>query len=88
MFVNFGEKEVNFVLPIDTKIRQAGVRAGLYPEAAKMKKRMSYADSKQITVVAIVGESEMNEGKVNLKNMLSGEQELLTPDELIAKITQ
>ncbi|MGL5561081.1 MAG: His/Gly/Thr/Pro-type tRNA ligase C-terminal domain-containing protein, partial [Tannerellaceae bacterium] len=87
MFVNFGEKEENFVLPIVSKIRQAGVRAELYPEAAKMKKQMSYADSKQIPFVAIVGESEMNEGKVNLKNMLSGEQELLTPDELIAKIT-
>jgi histidyl-tRNA synthetase len=83
MFVNFGEKEEAFLLPLLAKVRAAGIRAELYPEAAKMKKQMSYADAKRIPFVALAGENEIGVGKVNLKNMLTGEQMLLTPDELI-----
>ena len=85
LFVNFGEKEETYLLPLIAKVRQAGIRTELYPEAAKMKKQMSYADAKQIPFVAIVGESEMEANQINLKNMLTGEQTLLTLDELIAR---
>jgi histidyl-tRNA synthetase len=84
LFVNFGAKEEAFLLPLLERVRAAGIRAELYPEAAKMKKQMSYADAGKIPFVALVGENEMAQGKVNLKNMLSGEQSLLTPEELIA----
>ena len=69
-----------------SRLRSAGIRAELYPEAAKMKKQMGYADSKGIAYVALVGETEMAEGKINLKNMHTGEQVLLTPEEVIAHI--
>ena len=85
MFVNFGEKEEEYLLPIVSKARTAGIRVELYPESAKMKKQMSYADAKKIPYVAIVGENEINEGKINLKNMVTGEQNLFTIDELIAQ---
>lgn len=85
MFVNFGEKEESYLLPILSQIRQAGIRTELYPEAAKMKKQMGYADTKKIPFVALVGENEMNEGKINLKNMLTGEQQPVTTEELIAR---
>ncbi|WP_085536481.1 histidine--tRNA ligase [Massilibacteroides vaginae] len=85
LFVNFGEKEEEYLLPIVSKARTAGIRVELYPESAKMKKQMSYADAKKIPYVAIVGENEINEGKINLKNMVTGEQNLLTIDELIAQ---
>ena len=54
--------------------------------SAKMKKQMSYANDKNIPFVAIVGENEMNEGKLTLKNMTTGEQSLVTPEELLAAI--
>ncbi len=82
LFVNFGEKETNYILPILSKVRAAGIRTELYPDTAKMKKQMSYANNKQIPFVAIVGENEMNEGKVMLKNMESGEQHLVAPEEI------
>lgn len=82
LFVNFGEKETNYILPILSKVRAAGIRTELYPDTAKMKKQMSYANNKQIPFVAIVGENEMNEGKVMLKNMESGEQHLIAPEEI------
>ena len=69
-----------------TKVREAGVRAEIYPDASKMKKQMGYANDKQIPFVAIVGENEMNEGKLTLKNMTTGEQSLVTPDELLAVV--
>lgn len=84
LFVNFGEKEEAYLLPLISKVRAAGIRTEFYPEGAKMKKQMGYADSKKIPFVAIVGESEMVEGKINLKNMLTGEQTLVTIEELIA----
>lgn len=86
LFVNFGEAEAAYVLPILSQARAAGIRAEIYPDAAKMKKQMSYANAKMVPFVAIVGENEMKEGKVTLKNMASGEQSLVTPDELVDSI--
>ena len=83
LFVNFGATEEAYLLPLVAQVRAAGIRTELYPEAAKMKKQMGYADTKKIPFVAIVGETEMAEGKINLKNMLTGEQKLVTLDELI-----
>lgn len=86
LFVNFGSQEEAYLLPIVAKVRAAGIRTELYPESCKMKKQMSYADAKKIPFVAIVGETEMTEGKINLKNMLTGEQSMLTIDELIERM--
>ena len=86
LFVNFGKAEAAYVLPVLAKVRAAGIRAEIYPDSAKMKKQMGYANNKAISFVAIVGENEMNEGKLTLKNMTTGEQSLVTPDELIDAI--
>ena len=86
LFVNFGEAEAAYVLPVLAQVRAAGIRAEIYPDAAKMKKQMSYANAKMVPFVAIVGENEMKEGKVMLKNMTSGEQSMVTPEELVAAI--
>jgi histidyl-tRNA synthetase len=86
LFVNFGQAEVEYSLPIIAKARQAGIRTEIYPDSSKMKKQMQYANAKQIPFVAIVGETEMAEGKVMLKNMVTGEQNLVTPDELVTMI--
>ena len=83
LFINFGEKETAYCLPMVGKLRAAGVRTELFPDASKMKKQMSYANQKQIPFVALAGENEINEGKFTLKNMQTGEQQLLTPDELL-----
>ena len=84
LFINFGEKEAAYSMGILAKVRAANIRAEIFPDAAKMKKQMSYANAKNIPFVAIVGENEMNEGKVMLKNMETGEQNLVSADELIA----
>ncbi len=86
LFINFGEKETAYCLSIINKVRAKGIRAEIYPDTAKMKKQMSYANAKQIPFVALAGENEMKEGKITLKNMESGEQLLVTPEELIAKL--
>ena len=86
LFVNFGEKEAAYCLPVLSAARDAGIRAEIYPDSAKMKKQMSYANDKNIPFVAIVGENEMNEGKLTLKNMATGEQSLVTPEELLVAI--
>lgn len=83
LFVNFGEAEANFCLPVLAQLRAEGISVEIYPDATKMKKQMSYANAKQIPFVAIVGENEMTEGKITLKDMTTGEQQLLTPSELI-----
>ena len=83
LFVNFGEAEADFCLQALTKVRAAGIRAEIYPDAAKMKKQMSYANAKNIPFVAIVGENELADNKVNVKNMLTGEQQLVTVEELL-----
>lgn len=88
LFINFGEKETAYCLPIATKARQAGIRTEVFPDGAKMKKQMSYANAKQIPFVALAGENEINEGKVTLKNMVTGEQMLVNPDELLDKLTK
>ena len=86
LFINFGEKEAAYCLPILAKTRQAGIRCEIYPDQVKMKKQMQYANTKQIPFVALVGENEMNEGKVTLKNMETGEQQMLTPEELLQSL--
>ena len=88
LFINFGEKETAYCLPAVSKLRAAGVRTELFPDASKMKKQMSYANQKQIPFVALAGENEINEGKFTLKNMLTGDQQLLTADELLAQVSQ
>lgn len=87
LFINFGEAEANFCLPIATKVRAAGISVELYPDSAKMKKQMAYANSKNIPFVVLAGESEINQGKVTLKNMLTGDQQLVSAEELIAIVT-
>ena len=86
LFINFGEKETAYCLPILSQVRQAGIRAEIYPDSTKMKKQMSYANAKQIPYVVLAGDNEMAAGKVTLKNMESGEQQLLTAEELINAI--
>ncbi|MBP9637173.1 MAG: histidine--tRNA ligase, partial [Bacteroidaceae bacterium] len=86
LFTNFGETEAAFCLPLLAKVRTAGIRAEIYPDGVKMKKQMSYANAKQIPFVAIVGEAEMAEGKIMLKEMEKGEQKLLTIEEAIREI--
>ena len=88
LFVNFGQAEAAYCLPVLAKVRAAGVRAEIYPDSAKMKKQMSYANAKNIPFVAIAGETEMNEGKFMLKNMLTGEQHAVTADELLAMMKE
>ncbi|MCI5814778.1 MAG: histidine--tRNA ligase [Bacteroidales bacterium] len=83
LFINFGDAETAYCLPILAKARQNGIRTEIFPDAAKMKKQMSYANAKHIPYVALTGENEIKEGKVTLKNMEIGEQQLVTPDELI-----
>ncbi|MGL4292613.1 MAG: histidine--tRNA ligase [Bacteroidales bacterium] len=82
-FVNFGSEEEAYCLGLLSRLRKAGIRAEIYPDAAKMKKQMSYADNKKIPFVALVGANEIEQGKVNLKNMETGEQTMLTTEELI-----
>ena len=83
LFINFGEKETTYCLPIIGQVREHGIRAEIYPDAAKMKKQMSYANAKDIPYVALAGENEIAAGKVTLKNMETGEQQMLSPEELI-----
>lgn len=86
LFINFGETETAYCLPIVGKLRQAGIRSEIFPDKAKMKKQMSYANAKNIPFVVLAGENEMAAGKVTLKNMESGEQTLVTAEELIANV--
>lgn len=86
LFINFGEKEAAFAMQTLLQVRAAGIRAELFPDTCKMKKQMSYANAHNIPFVALVGENELAEGKVMLKNMETGEQQLVTPAELIEKV--
>jgi histidyl-tRNA synthetase len=83
MFVNFGSAEEAFCLPVLAAVRKAGINAEIFPDKSKMGKQMTWANNKKIPFVAIVGENEMAEGKINLKNMLTGEQQLVDVQELI-----
>ena len=82
LFVSFGDTELRYCLAWANALRQQGINTEIYPEPAKMKKQMSYADNKNIPFVAIVGETEMQENKVMLKNMKTGEQKLVNLAEL------
>ena len=86
LFINFGDKETAYCLPSVAKAREAGIRTEIFPDSTKMKKQMSYANAKQIPFVALAGENEMAAGKLTLKNMESGEQSLVTIDEIIKTI--
>ena len=86
LFINFGDKETAYCMPAVAKARVAGIRTEMYPDSAKMKKQMSYANAKHIPFVALAGENEMNEGKFTLKNMETGEQKLVSAEELIAEV--
>ena len=77
LFINFGEKETAYCLPLVNEARSHGVSAEMYPDAVKMKKQMSYANAKQIAFVAMAGENEMKENKITIKNMETGEQMLV-----------
>ena len=86
LFINFGDKETAYCMPAVSKARGAGIRTEMYPDSAKMKKQMCYANAKHIPFVALAGENEMNEGKFTLKNMETGQQKLVSAEELIAEV--
>jgi histidyl-tRNA synthetase len=86
MFVNFGEKEAQYCLPMVADLRKNNISAELYPDAAKFKKQMGYADDKKIAYVVFVGADEMQKGVLKLKNMISGEEKEIKSDELIKHI--
>ena len=86
LFINFGEKETQYCLPIVSAVRAKGISAEIFPDAIKMKKQMSYANAKGIPFVALAGENEIKEDKLTLKNMKTGEQKLLSSQELINEL--
>ena len=88
MFINFGAKEQAASIGIAARLRAAGISALIYPDAAKMKKQMDFANRKQVPFVAFVGESEMKDGTVTLKNMVDGSQQTMTVDEMVAKLKE
>ncbi len=83
LFINFGDRETAYCLPIANEMRKAGIRTEVYPDKSKMKKQMSYANAMNIPFVALAGDNEIQEGKITLKNMLTGDQQLVTPAEMI-----
>ena len=84
--VTFGHDELDYALSVAKELRSEGINTEVYPEPAKMKKQMGYADQKQIPFVAIIGGDEMAQHKVMLKNMLTGNQQLVTIEELKSSI--
>ena len=86
LFINFGEKETGYCLPIVKAMRKEGITTEIYPDNVKMKKQMSYANAKDIPFVALAGDKEMAENKVTLKNMVTGEQSLLTVQDIIREV--
>ncbi len=86
LFINFGEAETTYSLPCVAKAREAGIRTEIYPDSAKMKKQMSYANAKEIPFVVLAGEEEMAANKFTLKNMQTGEQVTLTSEALIQTV--
>jgi len=83
LFTNFGEAECAYCLPLIKAVREAGIAAEIFPEASKMKKQMSYANSRKVEFVAIAGETEMATNSITLKNMTSGDQETIPTDQLV-----
>jgi len=88
MFVNFGPAEEAFCLPVLAAVRKAGINAEIFPNKSKMAKQMTWANNKKIPFVAIVGENEMLQGKINLKSMVTGDQQLVDPQELIKILSE
>jgi histidyl-tRNA synthetase len=88
LFVNFGEREVRYILPVIDRLRERTVASELYPESAKMKKQMAYAHQRSIPFVALVGDQEVTDGVITLKEMVTGNQERLTPDQLVDRLAQ
>ncbi len=86
LFINFGDAETAYCMPIVAKLRQSGVATELFPDKVKMKKQMNYANAKHIPFVALAGETEMAAQKVTLKDMETGEQQLLSAEEVVAKL--
>lgn len=86
LFVNFGSEEEKFILKAANKLRLASIPTEVFPESAKMQRQMKYANANKVPFVAIVGENELKEGKIMLKDMISGEQSLLSIEECIAKL--
>ena len=86
LFINFGGCEMNYCLPIARRCREAGIKTEIFPDSVKMKKQMSYANAKNIPFVVLAGENEMAQDKLTLKDMQTGEQLLLSPEELIKKL--
>lgn len=86
LFINFGHEEVRFILPILQQVRAAGINAELYPDAVKLKKQMSYADTNRIPFTVIAGSEEIKQNQLTLKNMISGKQEIVSPSLLVEKL--
>ncbi len=87
LFANFGEQEAMHCLKLLRAVREAGIAAELYPDAVKMAKQFKYADDKGIALVAIIGENELKEGTVTIKEMVSGTQRSVREEELLATIS-
>ncbi len=88
LFVNFGLREEEYILPVLNKIRDAGIASEIYPGQAKLKKQMSYADNRKIPFVAIIGENEIQSNRITLRNMSNGEQKEVSLEELIEEISE
>jgi histidyl-tRNA synthetase len=86
LFVNFGEKEQNYCMKLMHEVRANGIDCELYPTSAKIQKQMKYANDRKVQYVALIGEEEMNEELVLLKNMESGDQVEMSIDEVIHKL--
>ncbi len=88
LFANFGEKEALHCLKLAGEMRAANINTEVYPDPAKIKKQMSYADTRKIPFVALIGSDEMNKNIITVKNMTSGEQFTTDVSGLIEKINQ
>lgn len=88
LFINFGDKETAYCLPVVRACRAVGISTEMFPDKAKMKKQMSYANAKAIPFVVLAGDNEIAENKFTLKNMTTGEQHLVTTEELISIVSK
>jgi histidyl-tRNA synthetase len=86
LFLNFGEKEMRYCLPFLQKIRRNGINAEIFPDSAKIKKQLRYADQKHISLVIMAGESEIAANQFTVKQMVSGEQFTVDAESLISKL--
>ncbi len=87
LFVNFGEKELAYLLPVSVELRRQGISTEIYPDAVKMKKQMAYANANHVPFVVIAGEEEMNAHQLTVKNMTTGEQVKIEKDKILLTIT-